>query len=157
MFVEGSKRVRLGHGRNTDRGRNIDARQVRRSAWPPGLRAMFHRLRPLLLASSSLLGACAHHVKLVTPDTSPASAYECGVEVQCQPASILDDARLNQSGTAFVALPKECRGRFQQIVILDADSSHPTVVATCAAPDPSGVPPMTTDPTTTTDGPIGEM
>lgn len=118
---------------------------------------MFHHLRRLPIFGVTLLAACSHHVKLVTPDSSPASAYECGVETQCQPASILDDARLNQHGTAFVALPKECRGHFQQIVILDADSSHPTVVATCAVPEPTGVPPMTTDPTTATDGPIGEM
>lgn len=152
MFAKGSTRVQWGRGRNTD------GRQVRWLALPLSSSATFHRF-PLLPLSGAilLLGACSHHVKLVTPDTSPASAYECGVETQCQPASILDDARLNQHGTAFVALPKECRGHFQQIVILDADSSHPTVVATCAVPEPTGVPPMTTDPTTTTDGPIGEM
>lgn len=107
--------------------------------------------------SLSFLVACSHHAKLVTPDTSPASAYECSVDAVCRPASILDDARLNQSGTAFVVLPKECRGHFQQIVILDADSDRPTVVATCAAPEQTGVSTVSTDPAEATDGVIGEM
>lgn len=109
------------------------------------------------LVGAWLAAACSHHAKLVTPDTSPASAYECSVDGECHPASILDDARLNQSGTAFVVLPKQCRGHFQQIVILDADTDRPTVVATCATPEPSGVPTMATSPNEATDGPIGEM
>lgn len=115
------------------------------------------RARASYLLAWWSMNACSHHAKLVAPDASPASAYECSVDAQCRPASILDDARLNQSGTAFIVLPKECRGHFQQIVILDSDSDSPTVVATCATPEPNGVPTMGSIPTETNDGPIGEM
>lgn len=116
----------------------------------------WREVRGTLLALSFTAG-CSHHAKLVTPYTAPASAYECSVEVGCHPASILDDARLNQTGTAFIVLPKECRGHFQQIVILDADTARPTVVATCAAPEQACVPTMSTDPAEVTGGPIEEM
>lgn len=122
-----------------------------------------------LLALSGAAG-CAHHAKLVTPDTAPASAYECGVETGCKPASVIDDAHLNQSGTAFLVLPKECHGYFQQIVLLDADTDRPTVVATCAAErggvttsagprstDPLAADPLAADPVEATGGTIGEM
>lgn len=115
------------------------------------------KMRASILLALWSLNACAHHAKLVAPDASPASAYECSVGGQCRPASILDDARLNQSGTAFIVLPKECRGHFQQIVILDSDSDSPTVVATCATPEPDGVPTMGSIPAESNDGPIGEM
>lgn len=105
------------------------------------------------LVSSS----CSHHVKLVAPDASPASAYECPGDQPCRPAAVLDDARLNQSGTAFIRLPRECHGHFQQVVILDADSDTPTVVATCAARENPVVETMVSNPAEVADGPIGEM
>lgn len=83
-----------------------------------------------------LLGAsgCARHVSLHVADTAPASRYTCrpGPKLTCTPAVVDDPAHLNQAGTAFVILPRQCAGRIHRIVVLNASSSNPEVDVTCA-------------------------
>lgn len=82
-----------------------------------------------------LLGACAgHHVRLVSPDTTAGPRYTCepGAAGVCQPAAADVPAELNPSGTLFVILPRQCKGKIHQIVVIDAGSSKPRVEATCA-------------------------
>lgn len=82
----------------------------------------------------ALLGCGGSHLRLVTPDTTAGPRYSCnaGEGRVCQPAleDVPDESNLR--GTAFVILPRECRGRIHQIVVIDADSDAPKVVATCA-------------------------
>lgn len=81
----------------------------------------------LLLATG-----CANHVKLAFPGASPGAQYVCRAETDCTPATDLVASDLNRSGTVFVTMPSQCGGHFREIVVLDADSSSPTVVVTCA-------------------------
>jgi hypothetical protein len=85
---------------------------------------------------------------LENPATTPGSRYTCQTLDQCTPATEENPARLNQSGTTFVALPRQCAGRIHKIVILNADSSQPEVDVTCAPVE---------EPVTETTGPIEEM
>lgn len=82
----------------------------------------------------ALLGCGGSHLRLVTPDTTAGPRYSCdaGEGQVCQPASEDVPEESNLRGTAFVILPRECRGRIHQIVVIDADSDAPKVVATCA-------------------------
>ena len=88
------------------------------------------------------LGACAHHVRLAAPETSPGARYTCKPEVGCEPATTDVPSDRNRSGTTFVVLPRECRGSFNEIVIQDADSGEPTVDVTCAPPESRTIPEM---------------
>jgi hypothetical protein len=88
-----------------------------------------------LLLLAAVLSACGgSQVRLVSPDTTPGSRYTCqpGEGAPCQPATTDVPEDLNRSGTVFVILPRECKGKIHQIVVLDAGSSHPKVDATCA-------------------------
>lgn len=79
--------------------------------------------------------ACSgSQVRLVAPDTTAGSRYSClpGEGQICQPATTDVPEELNQSGTVFVILPRQCKGKIHQIVITDAGSSKPKVDATCA-------------------------
>jgi hypothetical protein len=86
-------------------------------------------------------------VRLVAPDTTAASRYSCepGDGKICTPATTDVPSDLNQTHTAFVILPRECKGRFQQIVVIDADSSEPKVDVTCA-PEEAPVEEMGSEP-----------
>jgi hypothetical protein len=87
----------------------------------------------LLICCAGLLGACGHrHVSIENPATTPGSRYTCKSMDSCTPATVDVPARLNQSGTTFVALPRQCAGRIHKIVILNADSSTPEIDVTCA-------------------------
>jgi hypothetical protein len=83
----------------------------------------------------ALLAACGgSQVRLVAPDTTAGPRYTCvsGEGKECQPATTDVPSELNESGTVFVILPRECKGKIHQIVVLDAGSSSPKVDATCA-------------------------
>jgi hypothetical protein len=100
------------------------------------------------LVAASASAGCARHVRLEMPNTTPGSRYTCKVSKvsrQCTPATVDNPALLNQSGTAFVILPRQCAGRIHRIVVLDAGSSNPEVDVTCAPAEDGG------------DGPIDEM
>jgi hypothetical protein len=94
---------------------------------------MLHGMRAMgfvLLAT-----ACtSSHVRLVAPDTTAGARYTCapGEGLSCQPATTDVPEELNQSGTVFVVLPRECKGKIHQIVIFDAGTAKPKVDATCA-------------------------
>jgi hypothetical protein len=82
-----------------------------------------------------LATACSgSHVRLVAPDTTAGPRYSCapGEGQICQPATTDVPEELNRSGTVFVILPRQCKGKIHQIVIIDAGSSKPKVDATCA-------------------------
>lgn len=84
-----------------------------------------------LLATS----ACTHHVRLLFPDSSPGAEYTCLTTTQgenCQPATKISPANNNQANTAFVILPKECKGNYNDITIHDSGSSTPSVDVKCA-------------------------
>jgi hypothetical protein len=88
-------------------------------------------LRAPLLAGWVL--SCSHHVRMQSPDTAPGARYTCNKQSkECTPATTDVPAELNQSGTTFVNLPRQCQGRINQIVVLDADTSNPQVDVTCA-------------------------
>jgi hypothetical protein len=74
--------------------------------------------RALAIVVISLLAGCARHVRLQIPGTSPAMRYACTQSGGCKPLSVDDPAAINPGGTAFVNLPAECHGRFNDI---DAD------------------------------------
>jgi hypothetical protein len=88
-----------------------------------------------IVLMSTLAGGCAHHVRLQVPGTSPAARYTCTQTGGCKPLAVDDPAATNPSGTSFVNLPAECHGRFNDITIIDADSSEPHVLVTCAPPE----------------------
>lgn len=119
-------------------------------------------LRILAIASVlAMTAGCSHHVRLVFPETEKASRYICREgDDPCEPATSDIPSERNQSGTTQITMPKQCGGRFEEIVVLDADSSDPTVDVTCAAgedADEAGAnaqhPGVTPDP----DGGIGTM
>jgi hypothetical protein len=85
-----------------------------------------------LIAAASACGG--HPMRLVSPDTTAGPRYTCepGAGRICQPATSDVPEELNRSGTVFVILPRECKGRVHQLVIIDAGSSEPKVDATCA-------------------------
>jgi hypothetical protein len=88
------------------------------------------------LTLALLLAACSggSQVRLVAPDTTAGPRYTCvvGEGKVCEPAATDVPEELNQSGTVFVILPRECKGKIHQIVVLDAGSSTPKIDATCA-------------------------
>jgi hypothetical protein len=72
---------------------------------------------------------------MAMPQTETGPRYVCRGEGKCSPATTDVPSDLNPSGTTYVTLPEQCKGRIHQIVVLDADSSEPKVDVTCAAPD----------------------
>ncbi len=101
--------------------------------WREAGRAAAGHLPLLLLAA--LVSACGgRHLRLVAPDTTAGPRYTCerGAAGVCQAAVVDVPEELNQSGTVFVILPRQCQGRVHQIVVLDAESSTPRVDVTCA-------------------------
>lgn len=90
-----------------------------------------------LVAVGSL--ACAHHVRLTSPDTDPGARYVCSNSGECRPQSSDVPADDNPSGTTAITLPRECAGRIHQISIIDAGAAEPEVRVTCApAEEPVG-------------------
>ena len=82
--------------------------------------------------------ACTHHVRLLFPDSSPGEEYTCSVtthDENCRPATTIDPSQNNQANTAFVILPKECKGSYSDVTIHDSGSSTPTVDVKCAPPE----------------------
>ena len=87
----------------------------------------------LLSLAFSAAGCVAHNLRFVAPDTTPSSRYDCGVDQsECTPATHDVPEEATQSGTQFIRLPRQCQGRFNQVLVLDADSSSPRVTVTCA-------------------------
>jgi hypothetical protein len=91
----------------------------------------------MLAALSALLStsACTHNVRLLFPDSSPGEEYTCLATTQgetCQPATVISPQNNNQANTAFVILPKECKGSYNDITIHDSGSSTPSVDVKCA-------------------------
>jgi hypothetical protein len=76
--------------------------------------------------------SCARHVRLVVPDTSPGPRYVCRAPAHCQPAAVDDPAQANPPGTLQIALPRECQGRVNEILVVGAQSGNPEVQVTCA-------------------------
>jgi hypothetical protein len=98
--------------------------------------SFIHSGRGLVLLALSL-GACAHHVRLTSPDTDPGARYICDGAGQCRPATTDVPSERNPSGMTIITLPRECGGKVHQILILDAGSSEPEVDVTCAPPEES--------------------
>jgi hypothetical protein len=101
-----------------------------------------------LVVVAAVSSACgSRHVRLVSPDTTAGSRYTCepGDGKVCTPATTDVPSDLNERNTAFVILPRECKGRIQQIVVINADSSEPKVDATCA-PEEAPVEEMGSEP-----------
>jgi hypothetical protein len=86
-------------------------------------------------ATALLSGACERHLRLEAPDTSAGPRYTCHSRQPCEPATTDVPSQQNPSGTTFVVLPKQCRGRFHRIVIFDSGSDKPKVDVTCAPDD----------------------
>jgi hypothetical protein len=88
----------------------------------------------VFVALTFVFGACSgKHVRMVNPDTTRGPRYTCHVGGACNPATFEDEGRLNPSGTKDVPLPRECGGKIQKLVVLDADSSAPHADVTCAS------------------------
>jgi hypothetical protein len=96
-----------------------------------------YAFRTALATALVATSGCAHHVNLMTPDTTPGSRYTCQAEGTCQPATDDVPSALNPSGTTSVTLPRQCGGRFNRIFIHDAGSSSPKVDVTCAPAEQS--------------------
>jgi hypothetical protein len=134
MSNDGAQRG--GHGERSE------GASAGRCSWPARGGAPARAASPLLVAALCLIAAASSacggsQVRLVSPDTTAGSRYSCqpGEGQVCQPATTDVPEDLNHSGTVFVILPRECKGRVHQIVVLDAGSSHPKVDATCAPPE----------------------
>jgi|SRR5215212_7456018 len=88
-----------------------------------------------------VLSACSErHVQLKFPDSTPGAQYTCrstqASAVNCVPATDLNPAAQNQSGTVFVILPRECKNSFNEITIHDSGSSEPAVNVRCSPLEP---------------------
>jgi hypothetical protein len=93
---------------------------------------------PIVRWAGVLLCVCAcsgQRVRLVAPDTTAGARYTCRADTTCVPATSDVPEDDNAQGTVFVTLPRECKGRFQQILVIDAGSAKPSVSATCAPPE----------------------
>lgn len=82
---------------------------------------------------------CSRQVRLVVPETDYGGvAFVCtAADGEDSPSTCASEGREDpsinaKSGTAFIVLPKECDGRFHELLIENADSSSPTVRASCA-------------------------
>jgi hypothetical protein len=98
---------------------------------------MHRSVRPSLAVLGLALAAaagCTHDLRLVVPSTTPGPRYDCstGDTQHCVPANHDDPSEATQSGTAFVILASQCDGRIQEVLVLDAGSSSPTITVTCA-------------------------
>jgi hypothetical protein len=97
----------------------------------------------MLVPVVSLGCAGARHVRMNAPATAPGSRYACtpiergSSEIRCQPATSDVPAEENKDGTLFFNLPSECEGRFNQIIVYDAESGHPKLAVKCAPREPS--------------------
>lgn len=84
-----------------------------------------------------LLGGagCSRNIVLrATDEPGSASSYDCG-KMTCAPASESDPADYDRPRTTFRALPSQCgQNGIEKILILNASSSDPKVIVTCAAP-----------------------
>jgi hypothetical protein len=94
-------------------------------------------LVPLFLA---LVAACSSshvrsHVRMVNPDTTGSSLYICD-KTSCRPSDVDDPALFNQTGTQFIRLPRECKGRLNEVFVKNANSDAPQVFVRCAPPEP---------------------
>jgi hypothetical protein len=104
--------------------------------WCGGLTEAVRR-HGLILVLPWLVVACAQHVRLQVPDTSPGARYRCQKQSsQCAGATTDVPSELNPYGTTSITLPRQCKGRIHQVMILDADSSNPVVDVTCAPEEP---------------------
>lgn len=93
-------------------------------------------LSMLLLLLST--GCGPKHVILWTGESGTGSLYECtekGEKNSCVPSR--DETLVNEtlSGTLYVNLPKDCAGRFRQILLHDVPSGHPRLFIKCAPPE----------------------
>lgn len=84
-----------------------------------------------------LVAACgSSHVRMVNPDTTGSGLYACDQNA-CRPSDVDDPAMFNQSGTQFVRLPRECKGRVNEVFVQNANSSAPQVYVRCAPAEAS--------------------
>ena len=83
-------------------------------------------------------GACARHVNLVVPGTSPGARYVCN-GTGCTPATVIDPARSNELGTRTLVLPEQCHGHIHQVLLRSAQSKQPEAEVTCAPTETAGV------------------
>lgn len=85
------------------------------------------------------LVACSHDVSLKFPDSSPGAEYVCSPThrngEQCVPQTRVDPAKDTREGSVYVIVPRECKGRFNEITIHDAGSKSPVVNVKCAPPE----------------------
>jgi hypothetical protein len=85
-----------------------------------------------------LLLACSHHVMVRDANTSPERRFECHAAAAgklapaCTRAGEDVPAYDNAGGTVVVALPSECNGRINEVLVRNADSSDPIVLVRCA-------------------------
>jgi hypothetical protein len=108
------------------------------SARPRSRTIITQKRAGVFVALAFALSACSgKHVRMVNPDTTRGPRYTCHVGGACNPATFEDEARLNPSGTKDVPLPRECGGKIQKLVVLDADSSAPRADVTCGLPSAS--------------------
>lgn len=101
-----------------------------------------------LVATLPTAGCCTRHIMLKASDAQVGNDWTCSVieggdgtgpsAEKCVSKTSLLPAEQNQRGTVLVNLPSKCEGHFNQIVIHDAASSHPTVDVKCAPGGGSG-------------------
>jgi hypothetical protein len=82
---------------------------------------------------------CSHDLSLKFPDSSPGEAYVCSATARsgekCVPAPTVDPSESTREGTLLVVMPRECKGRFNEITIHAAGSANPVVNVKCAPPE----------------------
>jgi hypothetical protein len=103
--------------------------------------------RPWLHALAACVlfaAACSHHVQLqFLAQNAGAESYQCSkmtetkpetTKPNCQQRTVIDPTLENQARTTHVVIP-DCEtvgNKYYRITVLNADSSSPTVLVTCA-------------------------
>jgi hypothetical protein len=92
----------------------------------------------LLLVCST--GCGPKHVMLWTGESGTGSLFECDEKnnnYTCAPSKNETLVKETLSGTIYINLPKDCGGRFHQILLHDVRWGDPQVFVKCAPPENS--------------------
>lgn len=99
---------------------------------------MWWRVLPVVL-----LIACSSDRHVVVRDTNvaPERRYQCWggkraeASLPCVDATEDRPGQDNAANTVFVAMPSQCKGRIEEVLVKNANTSTPTVFVRCAAPE----------------------
>jgi hypothetical protein len=95
-------------------------------------------LAPVIVGALLSFACGEKHVVVRDATTSPERRFECHkaetgqAAPKCTPSTEDVPAADNASGTSVIAMPSECKGRINEVLVRNAGSSNPTVLVRCA-------------------------